>query len=353
MKILLWTHRRSVAVRLYILLLILLCSTIPYHRTGLLVDGFFAAPRSKILLILMATSSSSEDDGNGATTTAATEAGPINLEVERKFSLLGANLDSLSDRLRQAGLKEAGTKEMVDWYFDRPQYPLIRQDCWLRYRTTAAIDGSNNDGSGTWQLKQGRKVNQNSSGTTVYEETEGKEALKITQTLLNGCTLTQTTTTTTTTTALFDGVFEVPPIPISGMQPFARIATKRSSWIMPNDDNDDDGNNDNSSCNSNSSSSNENQHIWLTVDLDTTDFGHAIGEVEAVVTNVQDVTMAHAKIDDLIEQLQVGGSSSSDGGAASIIMGKLEYYLKLKRPEILQLIMEGTTSTPTPGAGSD
>jgi CYTH domain len=365
-------------------LIVILCSTSPFHL--MLVKGFAAAPsniqckitsvsiaRSKSSGILetapsvsFITSSSSSNNSRSvsvqhqmspsssssdvADASIATETGTSNLEVERKFSLLGADLNSLADRLRQAGLKEAGCKEMVDWYFDdcspfsstsssssSLQYPLIRQDCWLRYRTIVAEEnGSTDNNSGTWQLKRGRKVNQNSSGTTVYEEIEGEEALKITQTLLpsrnSGSSEEDASTTTSSapTTPLFDGLFHVPPITISGMQPFARITTKRSSWIMSSNDHDTD-----SSCSSSSSSS-SNLFGLLTVDLDTTDYGHAIGEVEAVVTNAKDVAMAQAKVDDLVKQLQVG----SDGA-----MGKLEYYLKLKRPEILQIILAGKSTS--------
>ena len=116
--------------------------------------------------------SSNNNDNNNATT--------MMLEVEQKFAI--TDIASVQERLIEAGFTTDVTcrKTIFDWYFDVPaaNYPLLRQDCWLRYRSSTSTSGNNND-DGQWELKRGTtNITANKeSKATVYQEIEGPQAL--------------------------------------------------------------------------------------------------------------------------------------------------------------------------------
>jgi len=96
--------------------------------------------------------------------------------------------------------------------------------------------------------------------------------------------------------------------------PFAKILTQRSSWKV------DEG-------------GSERKFRNLSVDLDATDYGYAVGEVEAVVKDELEVENARNEIQELIQAICNGDSETK-------AVGKLEYYLQAKRPEVFQICID-------------
>jgi hypothetical protein len=262
-------------------------------------------------------------------------------EVEQKFVLDDAT--AVLKRLQDAGLREHGRRHMVDSYFDvaADDYPLIRQDCWLRYRCctnegVAATTTSSSDSraTGQWELKRGNRESISSSNAdnrsegasraTVYQELEGWEALQATQELLLGglppypISESSTTQATANTKGLLArDLYEIPPPPVAipGLQAFARIVTHRSSWSLPRDDDDD--------------------VAVVVVDLDTTDFGYAVGEVERLVTKASDIEAARRDLQTWLETVL-----GEDALAGPPPVGKLEYYLQTQQPHVYNILVE-------------
>jgi thiamine-triphosphatase len=261
----------------------------------------------------------------GMTTTATT----TTLEVEQKFALLDRNLEDIKARLSQAGFELDTVKEMVDWYFDVEASVLTRHDCWLRYRQSLSSDA---DQTGQWELKRGQprtiqskdEVGSTKSSTlTVYEEIEGAAAVTTACSVLSDFNFLPTSSSSSSSTpntapATSARNFQehlVPQLGVSntGLKPFARIVTQRTSWKSTD------------KCN------------WenLSVDLDTTDFGYAVGEVERVVHRQENVEAARTQVQALIAELCNGVSDPA--------VGKLEYFLKRNRPDIYQACVESGT----------
>jgi thiamine-triphosphatase len=256
-----------------------------------------------------------------------TTATTTTLEVEQKFALLDRNLEDMKARLGQAGFELDTVKEMVDWYFDVEGSVLTRRDCWLRYRQLLSSDA---DQTGQWELKRGQTrtihskdetESTESTTLTVYEEIEGVAAVTTACSVLSdfnfspisSSSSTPNTTSTTSTGNFQDHLVPKLDIPNTGLKPFARIVTQRSSWKSTD------------KCN------------WenLSVDLDTTDFGYAVGEVERVVHRQEDVEAARTQVQALIAELCNGVSDPA--------VGKLEYFLKRNRPDIYQACVESGT----------
>ena len=92
----------------------------------------------------------------------------------------------------------------------------------------------------------------------------------------------------------------------------------------------------------------------LVVDLDTTDFGYAVGEVEAVVQRPDQVPAARAAIAEFLDTLLLRlydnddeeqddeNHDHGDGDQApkAAAVGKLEYYLQTRRPDVYQIMVE-------------
>lgn len=268
-------------------------------------------------------------------------------EVEQKFVIpssgdihAAAVLEALYQRLEQAGLTRTATTEIVDWYFDVPSadYPLIRQDCWLRHRSSSSSD-KEQPRQGQWELKRGDAAGSKKSKATVYEEIAGEQALQITQEVIarfrdahaNDAAKTQQPQQHPDMGHLYeDHDIPVAPIEIPGLTPLARIATQRSSWRS-------------TTTTTTTTTSAEAAAPNIAVDLDTTDFGHAVGEVETLVTDKSQIERARQ---DLQAWLQtVLGQDADDGSDDSLAkgplpMGKLEFYLANKRPDVYKILVE-------------
>lgn len=249
------------------------------------------------------------------------------IEVEQKFSLpASSDVMLVEEKLSSLGFVRSGPeKRIVDWYFDlpAPNWVLTLKDCWLRYRAVTADDGV--DTFGDWQLKIGQPESTNRGGNaTVYEEIAGKEAinralllLRDNEALSNGGEIDQRETGT----ALQHKEIYEPPLPNGcGLSPFARIETRRSTWIAAQRDS--------------AMTSSDSNFIGLIVDLDGTNFGYMVGEVEVVVHQEKDVADARKRIEALVSQIsKVHEDGNSISHSAAPAIGKLEYYLMKNNPE--------------------
>jgi hypothetical protein len=219
---------------------------------------------------------------------------PCVLEVETKFAVLDG--DEIEEKLLNLGMIKENDKTMVDWYFDlpAPNWILTPQDCWLRFRETPK--GS------SWQLKRGRN---HEGGATVYEEFEGMDAIEIALSILPKY---NDSIDLPITESDCDS-YQVPKFPDpSNLVPFARIETRRSSW-EPKDKN--------------------SPYTGLIVDLDGTDFGYTVGEVETVVNSEEDVEAARQRVSQFVNFLAPDSAVTGDSPA----IGKLEYYMVLNRQD--------------------
>jgi hypothetical protein len=101
------------------------------------------------------------------------------------------------------------------------------------------------------------------------------------------------------------------------LQPFARIGSFRSTW--------------------------KHTTKWekVVVDLDGTDFGHTVGEVEVVLDHDGDEEMRHAQ--DLIREIIAKLNEDEDENHSEPVLGKLETYLIANRPEVYRACIESGT----------
>jgi thiamine-triphosphatase len=232
-------------------------------------------------------------------------------EVEEKFSLADRNRDHLEARLRNLGFSTSHSVHMVDWYYDNADFDLIERDCWLRCRET---DGD--PVSRQWQLKR-RAITRDASSAAVYEEIEGQRAIdNVSSILLNHRKMRFDTMNQKLSPIILlspdcaRDIAPIPSLPISELSVFAKIVTQRSSWKA--------------SCG---------PFQQLTVDLDMTDYGYAVGEVEAVVAESDQIEAARTLVRGLVQALDV--SSPSDEAS-----GKMECFLKRYRPDVYRICVE-------------
>jgi adenylate cyclase class IV len=235
----------------------------------------------------------------------------MSLEVEQKFHIRRHAVRDLESQLERWGFHPVGTVTFVDWYFDVEDHvSLSRNDTWLRYRETSGI--------GQWQLKIGRGHGSGTTTTTVYEEIEGDPAcVYAVSCLKEGGYNTATTHGHSQESSLTFEEFDIPKFPESvgddassyGLRPFCRLETRRSSWKVDRADN---------------------PYFGLSVDVDTTNTGHTVGEVEMMCTNEAEVEAGKARVQDLIVQLCGRNANANDDDVAA--MGKLEHFLLHNRP---------------------
>lgn len=255
---------------------------------------------------------------------------PTTLEVEQKFAI--SDMACVQKRLTEAGFIESSTckKTMVDWYFDVPaaNYPLLRQDCWLRYRSTNNENNHKEEEEGQWELKRGTPTVKTTkdSKATVYQEIEGTQALLEARELIQSFSQLQSQVPPNnpldndhdhnTQYLYHDYKIPQPPVDMPGLEPLARIGTQRSTWRSSSSD----------SCRLSTN---------VVVDLDTTDFDYAVGEVETIVTDAHQVSIAQEELQTWLRN--VLGAAAVQGPPP---MGKLEFYLSTQRPEILAVLVE-------------
>lgn len=220
-------------------------------------------------------------------------------EVEQKFALaVPESSHQVEAKLVELGMENKATQVFVDWYFDLPNWILTTSNCWLRHREARG-----------WQLKRGTQQadDNNQDGATVYQELEGDDAIQATLAMLPLYTKEEGTGTIPTEYQQFD----IPQLPQpNNLVPFARIRTTRSTWTAP------------ANCK-------DSKLVDLIVDLDATDYGYMVGEVEMVVYNKADVAAARARVKAFAAQLVP--DSNNDKAVAPL--GKLEFYMIQNRPD--------------------
>eukprot|EP00978_Attheya_sp_CCMP212_P013283 scaffold33389_cov54-Attheya_sp.AAC.6 len=271
---------------------------------------------------------------NGGKAVQGDDKNQLNLEVEQKFLLVGyhpegnnfddkgANNDNaIETRLTSLGFEKSGPpKTMIDWYYDlpAPHWILTLQDQWLRYRQVEFVmsNGETKKKAG-WELKIGQRTIGDTQATTVYEEIEGDLAVHSAIKTLNESSY---GALDTPTKEIITDKTPQPQFPTncenSGLIPFARIETLRSSWSPSSKD------------------VNNLNVAGLSIDLDVTDFGYAVGEVEAVVHSQDDVPLARDRITSLISMINSSNDGQQNGeSASSTPIGKLEYFLMSAHPE--------------------
>ena len=290
--------------------------------------------RSLHALSVSSTSKESEEDE---------ESSPSSLlEVEQKFQL-GSNIEQ---RLQELKFQPKRTIRFVDWYYDTNDVQLSIRDVWVRYRGLVepdshddgnTADSGNSSPKGSWQIKIGKNVP--NSETTVYEELEGIDALTKAKSILSSISTIQDGEAVCDGANMFDG-HETPKFSdsivdsdshtetlqslASLLKPFSRIVTTRSSWVYDSDGNDDDGN------------EGENYH-GMSVDLDETNTGYGIGEVESVVATASDIPVAKQRIQSLIDQITAPPTTDNREHEEEEVskrppLGKLEHFLFNERP---------------------
>jgi hypothetical protein len=326
------------------------------------------------------------------------------LEVEQKFALLSESStapsadvlssESVEERLRRAGFVLESTGAMIDWYYDTPDHALVLQDCWLRYRqelevgdqrwdaateaappplpATAAAEIPSATGGG-WQLKRGRRpadgqpaqgatgaiASAAATAATVYEETEGLQAVALAYALAA-----VVPSGRRQDLSKDDGLSESSVVnalsPSSSAQPsssapaastedlivLARIATRRSRWryFEQAQENQSTGEDE---------ERREGRREWhpysrLAVDMDWTDFGHAVGEVEVLVDagegerRAQGIREAKELIERFLRDVIHHDPGRVAVPAASPVaaQGKLERYLARFRPTLYHALLE-------------
>jgi thiamine-triphosphatase len=300
------------------------------------------------------------------------------IEVERKFSLEnGAKVQEIEERLElELGYECTGRVSFVDWYYDTVQgdpchtpWQLSTNDIWLRYRQYLTTEDQGemvqDVTRGSWQLKRRPQSFNRDSGkieaatTTVYEELEGQSAIDValaniflTDEQPTSCTsfpdnkreallhvspsiLSSHAQTSTSTVEYPYPMHELPAG--CGLVPFARFQTNRSSWTTRTRSRSAGGENNQTRDSTIGNYDKTLQHIPLQVDLDGTDFGYQVGEVEAIVSNDNegDINNALRCIDAFMEKLLVGNgdASSKSGPPPPPSLGKLETYLAINCPE--------------------
>lgn len=220
---------------------------------------------------------------------------PMSIEVEQKFQL--SETSNLESKLTSLGFVSKGTSNIVDWYFDNDENYLSTRDVWLRYREKAGDCGQ-------WEIKEGR----GDQGTTVYEEIQGDQACLLAISLLKEGGFSPLEGGINRLPETFEG-FPVPTMPnveSFELRPFCRLETKRSSWWTDSLDS---------------------PYVGLSVDLDATNTGHTVGEVETICDE-SEIEIGKQKVQRLISALI--GKEVCDIQPA---IGKLEHYLLKNRPE--------------------
>ncbi|XP_007949440.1 thiamine-triphosphatase [Orycteropus afer afer] len=214
------------------------------------------------------------------------------IEVERKFIPGPAT----EERLQELGSTLEHQITFRDSYYDTPELRLMRADHWLRQR----------EGSG-WELKCPGAAGV-SGPHTEYMELTAEPAIVAKLCEVLGAEV------------LGAGGMAAVLGPL-GLQEVASFVTKRSAWklVLLGA-----------------------EELPLRVDLDTADFGYAVGEVEALVHEEAEVPTALEKIHSLSSLLGVPAQEKPPA--------KLIVYLQRFQPQDYELLLEVNRSRETTGS---
>ena len=241
----------------------------------------------------------------------------MELEVEEKFPL-PADIAPLEAKLRELGFapKGGGSISFVDTYYDfpSPHWYLTPRDCWLRFRGARRND-MDGGWEGKWQLKIRRRSSEaDDSAAVAYEEIQGKAALTRVAEILESADCAGVDNEEHD-----DEIVDAPVAP-NHLVPFAQFETARSSWVMDEM----------------TTSIITPDYFGLSVDIDATDFGYGVGEVEAILSKGDDMVDARKRIGRLVADICAASNQKEPTTSAASELptfGKLETYLMEKRPE--------------------
>ena len=271
---------------------------------------------------------------------------PFQIEVEQKFALSPIDkdgndnndssvitLNEIESTLKRIGFAPIGdTVRFQDTYMevqldsnndnDISQWILTaNNDHWLRYRKYY-IDETKSKSS--WQLKRrppsfSKSNKSNCKNVSIYEELEGASALQAILSILNS----DQTNKVSQINSCFNSVDIPPGLPQDfNWISFASFETRRSSWMYLE-----------------SKSNNKEPHPYkgLKVDLDGTDFGYMVGEVEAIVYDESEVEFAKGKIQRFISELTLNNEANIKGdkiySKTTPVYGKLETFMMCHCPK--------------------
>ena len=258
-----------------------------------------------------------------AAASSSSEIDAVELEVEEKFPL-PADIAPLEAKLRKLGFvpKGGGSISFVDTYYDlpSPHWYLTPRDCWLRFRGARRNNDMDTGGGGwegKWQLKIRRRSSEgNDSAAVAYEEIEGEAALGRVTEILASADSVGVDVEEKGGAAIADA-----PVAPNDLVPFAQFETARSSWVMAEK----------------TAATTSSDYLGLSVDIDATDFGYGVGEVEALLNKGDDMADVRKRIGRLVAEICAASDQTeqpvpSDSGKLPTV-GKLETYLMEKRPE--------------------
>ncbi|XP_011371134.1 thiamine-triphosphatase [Pteropus medius] len=219
------------------------------------------------------------------------------IEVERKF-IPGPGTE---ERLLELGGTLEHQVTFRDSYYDTPELSLMRTDHWLRQRESSG-----------WELKCPGAAGVSGLHTEYLELTaEPAIVAKLCEVL--GAEVLGAR-----------GVAAV--LSPLGLQEVASFVTKRSAWKLV-------------------LSRADEEELLLRVDMDTADFGYAVGEVEVMVHQEAEVPAAVEKINKLSSMLGVL--------AQEVAPAKLIVYLQRFRPQDYQRLLDVHSSREKPQGTKD
>lgn len=252
------------------------------------------------------------------------------LEIEKKFSIPDAEAaKKMEKRLASLGFEVTRREDFVDWYFDlpAPHWHFSLMDCWFRYREKKVKVMNNWGWKGAWQVKRGQKKEDGgddtmeNDGMTVYEELQGKDAKELILNMIaelgDISSVDETSSSSASNNMHYD--HDIPYLAgAERLVPFARLETFRTCYETTKSDE---------------------EFSSLKVDVDKTNFGHMVGEVEAVIKDddaddKMQVDAAKKQITKLVNLISSECATTSTTAPDSMAaIGKLEYYLMNNQPE--------------------
>ncbi|XP_066133593.1 thiamine-triphosphatase [Saccopteryx bilineata] len=219
------------------------------------------------------------------------------IEVERKF----VPWPETEERLQELGGTLEHRVTFRDSYYDTPELSLMRADHWLRQRENSG-----------WELKCPATTGVSGLHTEYLELTAEPAIVARLYEVLGAEVLGA------------GGVTAV--LGTLGLQEVASFVTNRSAWKLV-------------------LSTADKEEPPLRVDLDTADFGYAVGEIEALVHEEAEVPPALEKINKLSSML---GVLARERAPAKLIV-----YLQRFRPQDYQRLLEVHSSREKPQGTKD
>jgi len=305
------------------------------------------------------------------------------VEVEQKFRFSSSGktktLIPIYDKLTELGFikEKKDVVRFVDVYIDlpSPNEMLCVNDFWLRYRYIPAEekacgynDNDENDivadaylrrpvcVKGSWQLKrrpykidqqeQTQTAAQEQQNLSVYEELEDEEAIRATFDFLSSTKAPVakkkkkekyidscysflpkeammmnenggSNPPSSSTAALIKKLLGE-----YGLTPFSVFETKRSSWIKQPE------------VALATGTKTKEENVPVRVDLDETDFGYSVGEVEMIVPSNHEIELAKETIQKIVDELTREENTADD--SVDAVYGKLETYLMKNKPSLYE-----------------